>query len=128
MYKKRAKFNLNACDSKLSAICNELLNYNEDAVFAISKNYIQKSDSKNMFYEMNTNPIIISSVPLEEIKLPSYYVLRNNELTLWTDNDVIARIIYSNLVFTDGEIKNKKINNLYLDIENEDYIKSLKGM
>lgn len=128
MYKKKNKFNSKACDSKLAAICNELLAYNDDTVFAISKNYVENKGKKTSFDEIKTNPIIISSTPLEELVLPSYYVLRGDTITLWSDEEAIVKLVYSNLVFSDGNIKDKKIDNLYLDIENEDYIKSLKGM
>ena len=128
MYKKKNKFNSKACDSKLAAICNELLVYNDDTVFAISKYYVENNGKKDSFDEIKTNPIIISSTPLEELVLPSYYVLRGDTITLWSDEEVVVKLVYSNLVFSDGNIKDKKIDNLYLDIENEDYIKSLKGM
>lgn len=128
MYKKKAKFNFSACDAKLAAICNELLTFNADAVFAISKNYVENKGKNNSFEEIKTNPIIISSIPLEELVLPSYYALRGDAITLWYDDSIIVKLVYSNLVFSDGDIKNKHIDNLYLDIENEDYIKSLKGM
>lgn len=128
MYKKKAKFNFSTCDAKLAAICNELLTFNEDAVFAISKNYVENKGKNNSFEEIKTNPIIISSIPLEELVLPSYYALRGDVITLWYDDSIIVKLVYSNLVFSDGDIKNKHIDNLYLDIENEDYIKSLKGM
>ena len=125
MYKKKLKFNLGACDLKLVAICNELLSYNEDALFVISKNYLEKN---GFFEEVGSMPIIVSSIPLEELKLPSYYVLKNNNLMLWTGDEIIVKLIYSNLVFTDGNINDKKIDDLYLNIENNEYIKSLKGM
>lgn len=127
MYKKKARFNAKACDSKLAAISNELLFYNEDAVFAISKNYVERNKTDGLFEEVKSCPIIISSIPLEKLELPSYYILRNDELTLWTDDEVIAKIVYSNLVFRDGNINDKKVKDLYLNIENNDYIKSLKG-
>lgn len=122
MYIKRKKINENAINKRLESICHDLLLKNTDAMFIISKKYIEKS--KGNLQEIDSLPIIISSIPLNEVVMPSFYKIKDDgTLSTWCDTDPIIKIAHSKLKFTDGEINGKEIKNLYLDIEDEKELK-----
>ena len=124
MYKKVKKFKRRAFDDRLAAICEELIEINDGAFFAISKKFFIKENGE-LKEEIKTVPIIISSINISSLIIPSTYYFDGENLCNWCDNTVLVKIVYSPMKFIDGNIKEKEIKNLYLDIENEDYIQKV---
>ena len=118
MYKKMKKEQHRARDFRIEAICSDLIKWNEDTTFLVSKKFVVTSDKK-LGNEINGLPIVISTTPINELViLHSYKLTENGELTTWCDeNDPLVKLVYSPIKFTDGEINGKKIPNMYLDIE-----------
>ena len=127
MYTKRKKIMKVAIDSILDDICEEFLKVNEDACFLISNKYVEKSKTE-LGDEISSAKIIVSSIPIEELRVPSAFKVKSNgDITTWIDEEhVLAKVIHSNIKFTDGNINGKTIPNMYLDIEDEEKIKKLK--
>ena len=127
MYKKIKKTINKARDFKIEAMCSDLIDANPDTLFIVSKKFIIKPN-KELGEEIKGLPLVISTTPIEGLKVPSTYLLKESgELTTWCDEKYsLVRLVYSPVKFTDGEIKGKKITNLYLDIEKEAEIKKLK--
>lgn len=123
MYKKRKSINKDLIDHNMESYCYDLLEVNADAIFCISKRFIE-TENKGYFDEIINNnlKVIISSVEPEKLCIPSSYMLvqQNHEyyLTTWCDSQrPLAKIIYRNFIFTDGNIKDKKIKKLNLEIK-----------
>lgn len=123
MYKKRKKINKELYDRNLESYCKDLLMVNDDVLFCVSKRFIE-NENKSGFKEIENNNIkvIVSSIEPEKLNIPSSYklVVKDFEyyLTTWCDiKKPLAKIIYRNFIFTDGDINNKKIKNLNLEIK-----------
>lgn len=127
MYKKTKKLHHKARDFKIESMCSDLIDANPDTLFIVSKKFVVTPDKK-LGKEIKGLPLVISTTPINELEIPSKYTLtESGELTTWCDEKYsLVRLVYSPVKFTDGEIKCKKISNLYLDIEKEDEIKKLK--
>lgn len=120
VYKKMKKILKNSININASFICDEILKLNPDIFLAISKKYLEK-EKKLIENVTDKIPTIISSVPVNELIIPSHYKLIDNlYLTFWYDNEVIAKIDHKIMKFYDGNIKQRKIHNLYLDIQNDE--------
>ena len=126
MYKKLKKPNKNYSNLKLQNYCSDLLAYNPNATLIISKRFIENAEDKGFVEVKEKNiPIIYSSVSPKELISPQSLTIRkmyeddeeHYYLTLWCDKIPLARIVHKQLVFTDGDIKNKKIKNLYLELK-----------
>jgi hypothetical protein len=127
MYKKTKKLHHKARDFKIESMCSDLIDANPDTLFIVSKKFVVTPDKK-LGKEIKGLPLVISTTPINELEIPSKYTLtESGELTTWCEEKYsLVRLVYSPVKFTDGEIKCKKISNLYLDIEKEDEIKKLK--
>ena len=127
MYKKIKKEHHRARDFKIEAMCSDLIDANPDTLFIVSKKFVVTPDKK-LGKEIKGLPLVISTTPIKELIIPSKYTLTDSdELTTWCDgNESLVKLVYSKVKFTDGEIKGKKISNMYLDIENEKEIRKLK--
>ena len=127
MYIKRKKILEVAIDKTLDDICEEFSKINEDVCFLISKKFVEKSKTE-LGEEISSAKIIVSSKPIKELQIPSAFKVKTNgDITTWIDDKhVIAKVIHSNIKFTDGNINGKTIPNMYLDIEDEEKIKKLK--
>lgn len=122
MYKKRKKFTNLAYDIKLAQICDKLIEINSNAFFAISKKFIEEKDGsigRDLTLDgKNKVPIIISSIPVENLFIPSTYRLKEDGiLTNWDGDVVLARLVHYQMKFTDGEINGKRYVDLNLDIK-----------
>lgn len=127
MYKKLKKPRKNYSNLKLQNYCSDLLAYNPDATFVISKRFIENAKDEGFVEIKDKNiPIIYSSVTPEKLLNPKSFTIRkiyegdeeHYYLTIWCDMEIpLARIVHKQLVFTDGDIKGKEIKNLYLDIK-----------
>ena len=127
MYKKSKKFNLRASDARLESICSDLIKWNEDTIFLVSKKFVLIS-KKELGQEIDNLPLVVSSTPIEELVIPSTYGLTaSNELTTWCDDDyALVKLVYSPIKFYDEQVKGKKIQNFYMDIEKQEEINKLK--
>ena len=127
MYKKTKKLHHKARDFKIESMCSDLIDANPDTLFIVSKKFVVTPDKK-LGKEIKGLPLVISTTPINELEIPSKYTLtESGELTTWCEEKYsLVRLVYSPVKFTDGEIKCKKISNLYLDIEKEAEIKNLK--
>ena len=127
MYKKMKKLYHKARDFKIEAMCSDLIDANPNTLFIVSKKFVVTPDKK-LGKEIKGLPLVISTTPINELEIPSKYTLTESaELTTWCDEKYsLVRLVYSPVKFADGEIKGKKISNLYLDIEKEEEIKKLK--
>lgn len=105
MYKKRKKLIDRAINLKIEAMCDDLINFNSDALFIVSKKFVLKPD-KSLGKELSCLPVVIVTKPIEQLIIPSsYFLTSNNELTTWCDNEeLLVKLVYSNIKFTDGEI------------------------
>lgn len=113
MYKKVKKVYENAIDKRLETICNDFLKINDTAIFAISKKFIERTD--NQFdYDVKQLPVIISSIPIEELIIPSgLSVNENGYISTWCDNDPLIKLVHKNFNFVDLDSKNgKKVKHL----------------
>lgn len=122
MYKKRKKFTNRAYDIKLAIICDKLIEINTSAFFAISKKFIEKKDGslgRDLTLDgKNEVPIIISSVPVETLFIPSTYRLNEDGvLTNWDGDVVLAKLVHYQMMFTDGQINGENYTDLNLDIK-----------
>ena len=116
MYKKRKRYTKKTYDNKIALLCDQIIEQNPEVCFAISKKFIENPDG-SLGEETEKLPIIISSVPLDEIKIPSSFDLRyGSYLTNWCDNEPLARLAQGSFRFVDGEINGKKVEHLYLDL------------
>lgn len=126
MYKKAKKMNEAAIDCRLASICEDLLKVNKDAIFAISRKFVENSNG-SFKSEVNGNKVIVSSKQIDSLIIPSCLNLVNKNgdfyLTIWCDDQELIRILYSHMSFEDGIINNKRIENLYLDLENDEEFK-----
>ena len=127
MYKKSKKFNFRARDARLESICSDLIKWNEDTIFLVSKKFVL-TPKKELGEEIRNLPLVISSTPIDELVIPSSYALTaSNELTTWCDDDyALVKLVYSPIKFYDEQIKGKKIQNFYMDIEKQEEINKLK--
>lgn len=126
MYQKSKKFNIRTRDDRLESICSDLIEWNENTIFLVSKKFVLIS-KKELGEEINNLPLVISSTPIEELIIPSTYGLTtSNELTTWCDDDALVKLVYSPIKFYDEQVKGKKIKNFYMDVENLDEINKLK--
>lgn len=127
MYKKSKKFNFRARDARLESICSDLIKWNEETIFLVSKKFIL-TPKKELGKEINNLPLVISSTPIDELVIPSTYALTaSNELTTWCDDDyALVKLVYSPIKFYDEKFKGKEIKNFYMDIENQNEINKLK--
>ncbi len=127
MYKKSKKFNFRARDARLESICSDLIKWNEETIFLVSKKFIL-TPKKELGEEIRNLPLVISSTPIDELVIPSSYALTaSNELTTWCDDDyALVKLVYSPIKFYDEQIKGKKIQNFYMDIEKQEEINKLK--
>ena len=127
MYKKIKKLQHKARDFKTESMCSDLIDANPDTLFIVSKKFVVTPDKK-LGKEIKGLPLVISTTPIKELIIPSKYTLTDSdELTTWCDgNESLVKLVYSKVKFTDGEIKGKKISNMYLDIESEKEIRKLK--
>lgn len=126
MYKKVKKMNEAAIDCRLVSICEDLLKVNKDAIFAISRKFVENSNG-SFKSEVNGNKVIVSSKQIDSLIIPSCLNLVNKNgdfyLTIWCDDRELIRLLYSHMSFEDGIINNKRIENLYLDLENDEEFK-----
>ena len=127
MYKKIKKIMNKARDFRIESMCSDLIDANPDTLFIVSKKFVIKPN-KELGNEVKGLPLVVSSTPIEELSIPSTYSLtKSGELTTWCDEKYsLVKLVYSPVKFTDGEIKGKKIPNMYLDIEKEAEISKLK--
>lgn len=127
MYKKSKKFNFRARDARLELICSDLIKWNPDTIFLVSKKFIL-TPKKELGKEIDNLPLVVSSTPIEELVIPSTYGLTtSNELTTWCDDDyALVKLVYSPVKFYDDKINGKKIKDLYMEIENQNEINKLK--
>lgn len=127
MYKKSKRFNFRARDARLESICSDLIKWNEDTIFLVSKKFVL-TPKKELGEEIRNLPLVISSTPIDELVIPSSYALTaSNELTTWCDDDyALVKLVYSPIKFYDEQIKGKKIQNFYMDIEKQEEINKLK--
>ena len=126
MYKKRKSLLEDAINHNLNAICDELLWFNENAIFAISRKF-KETTKKTLGEEIKGFPVIVSSIPIEELAIPSSLSMDlDGNLTTWCDTNILAKIIYSPIKFIDGEIKGKKIIDLYMNFEDDEFVESSK--
>ena len=127
MYKKSKKLTHRARDLKLEAICSDLIKWNKETIFLVSKSFIL-TPKKELGDEVVNLPLVISSTPIEELVIPSAYSLtKSNELTTWCDDNYsLVKLVYSPIKFYDEEKNNKKIENFYMDVEYIDKINKLK--
>lgn len=127
MYKKSKKFNFRARDARLESICSDLIKWNEDTIFLVSKKFVL-TPKKELGEEIRNLPLVISSTPINELVIPSSYALTaSNELTTWCDDDyALVKLLYSPIKFYDEQVKGKKIQNFYIDIEKQEEINKLK--
>ena len=81
MYKKCKKITNRARDLKLESICSDLIKWNKETIFLVSKSFIL-TPKKELGDEVVNLPLVISSTPIEELVIPSAYSLtKSNELT-----------------------------------------------
>ncbi len=127
MYKKTKKFNFRARDARLESICSDLIKWNEETIFLVSKSFIL-TPKKELGEEIKNIPLVISSTPIDELVIPSMYTLKSsNELTTWCDDDyALVKLVYSPIKFYDDKIKGKEIKNLYMELENQAEINKMK--
>lgn len=126
MYRKRKKIINSAIDIRLESIISDFFVYNEDTVFLISKSYIERPDG-TLGDEIEQVPFIITSTPIEELNIPSSYKINKNwYLSNWCDSNYLIKLIHSNFHYSDGQINGKTYNDLYLELDNQDKIDSIK--
>lgn len=126
MYKKRKNILNQAIDPLLTSIIDEFLQYNKEASFIINKKFIDKGNNQ-LGDEIIGLPIIISTIPLSDLVIPSSIKLDSKGyITSWCDDIPLIRMIYSKITYVDGYIKEQKIKNLYLDIDKQNEIEQLK--
>lgn len=114
MYKKRKKVSKNLTNQTIATLCEEILKYNEDAILATSKRFIEKESGIEEIKDKL--PIIYTSEP--NIQLPSSLkLLLGKYITNWCDDIPLAILEYKQMSFKDGEINDKLIKNLYLTIK-----------
>ena len=116
MYKKCKKFTKRAYDNKLGLICDRLIDQNSDAFFTISKKFVVKPDN-TLGDEIKGVPVIISSVEIDKLVIPSTYHLNKGFLSNWCDEEPLVKLIYSPMRFIDGDVNGVSISNLFLDFE-----------
>lgn len=127
MYKKKKKINERAIDKRLAMFCDDILELNQDAIFAISKKFVENPD-KSLKSEINGLPVIVSSVAIKDLTIPSgYSIVDNSYLTTWCDDDPLVKVIHSDMKFIDGEVNGKIIKGLYLDIDKDKEFKESKN-
>ena len=116
MYKKNKKVNDDLIDNRLYSFCNDLLKYNDDSFFIISKKFVENN---GVFEEIKQIPVIISSTEIERLLVPSgYKIIDNCYLTTWCDvKRPLARLEHKNIIFKDGDINDKKVKNLFMVME-----------
>ncbi len=116
MYKKRKRYTKKTYDNKIALLCDQIIEQNPEVYFAVSKKFIENADG-SLGDEIEKLPIIISSVSLDKLKIPSSFnLLYGSYLTNWCDNEPLARLTQGSFKFVDGEIKGKKVERLYLDL------------
>ena len=125
MYKRRKKIIERAFDDVLISICNELLKLNPDVLFLTSKKFVEKPD-KTLGEEIKGLSVIISSVPVNELNIPSSLSINNNYITTWCDEEHLIKVIHSKINFYDGEINGKLYKNLYMDLDKQNVMNMLK--
>ena len=104
-------------DPKLYDIADKLLEYNPDCVFAISKSFMLNGNG-SLGKEIRRMPCIITSIEVNKLVIPSCFkLLEGNYLSTWCDDDPLIKLESRNIIFEDGDIKGKKIKNLYLKIK-----------
>ncbi len=119
MYRKRKKYLEKAIDDKIALICDDLIKINPEVDFAVSKKFIESKHTL-LAEESEKIIVIISSAPLEELKIPGSLNLKNDScLTTWCDNEPLAKLVYIPFKFIDGETNGKKVKHLYLDLDLE---------
>ena len=119
MYKRNKKVDLKQTDVDLLLICDDLLYYNNNATFAIFKKYYETTN-----VEIQGEKLIVSSVPIEKLHIPSEYKVNSNGvLTLLDENYVLGILIHSDLTF----LPNGKINEFYLDFDKQKEIEKVKN-
>lgn len=127
MYKKKKKINERAIDKRLETFCDDFLKLNSDAFFAISKKFVENPD-KSLKSEINGLQVIVSSMAIEDLTIPSgYSIVDSCYLTTWCDDERLVKIIHSDMKFIDGDINEKKIKGLYLDIDKDREFKESKS-
>ncbi len=118
MYKKKKKINERAVDKRLETFCDDILELNPDAFFAISKKFVENPD-KSLKSEIKGLPVIVSSLEIKDLTIPSGYSIVDNYLTTWCDDEPLVKIIHSDMMFIDGDVNGKTIKGLYLDIDKD---------
>lgn len=127
MYKKKKKINERAVDKRLETFCDDILELNPDAFFAISKKFVENPD-KSLKSEIKGLPVIVSSLEIKDLTIPSgYSIVDNNYLTTWCDDEPLVKIIHSDMKFIDGDVNGKTIKGLYLDIDKDREFKESKN-
>lgn len=126
MYKKVKKMNEAVIDCRLANICEALLKVNKDTIFVISRKFVENSNG-SFKSEVNENKVIVSSKHIDSLIIPSCLNLVNKNgdfyLTIWFDDQELIRLLYSHMSFENGIINNKRIENLYLDLEKDEEFK-----
>lgn len=120
MYIKRKKTSYKTIDRNLMDICEDLLNYNNSVTLGISKKFsLTKEDQLDK--EIEGLPVIISSVPINELLIPTRFKLdENNCLSHWFDDEMIAKMTYLQMSFIDSN----GYQRFYLDMDEEKLSKS----
>ena len=77
MYKKNKKVKEKAVDKRLAMFCEDILRLNPDALFAISKKFVENADN-SLKSEIKGLPVIVSSVAIEDLTIPSGYSIVDN--------------------------------------------------
>ena len=126
-FKKRNKMQVKAFDERLLKVCRELLIVNPGTYFAICKKFKEDSTNKKLT-EIGGIPVIMSSIPIKDLVIPSCFDLqRNNNLSLWSDDDGLIKLVYTNMTFTDGEVNGRKIKHLYADFDEIEKVRKVKA-
>lgn len=114
MYKKRKKVYKLAINETIDSVCKDLLECNPNVIFLTSKSFIEKEKLE----EIIKMPQIISSVPINELIIPSSIKIdENGFVRTWCDKEVLLNIFYKEITFIDGNVNEKEVNHLYLNIK-----------
>lgn len=74
MYKKRKRYTKKTYDNKIALLCDQIIEQNPEVYFAVSKKFVENPDG-SLGDEIEKLPIIISSVSLGKLKIPSSFNL-----------------------------------------------------
>ena len=119
MYTRKKKYNKDIENKSLIEICEGLLKYNSDTLFATSRSFIVENDESK---EIEKTPIIMVNKPVSEVLVGSPYEKVNGDsISYWYDLKThLARLVYVPMEFRSGKAHERQF--LYVD---KDEIKAL---